>query len=995
LDLLHDLRPALERNAQDQLRAETAAVAALAGDVELGVRLATATADAAWHNHPGRFTSPGLERALAAAGRRHVPPMPVLTAPRRRAGPWPRSVLHVITEAHGVGGHTRLAWRWMRLDPGRSHSLVLTGQPRNVPVPPRLLEAVEASGGQVVNLSAPAPALERAAALRRIASGHDAAVMHVHPFDVLPALAFAAPGPDRPPVVWVNHVDQGFWLGTAVADLVLNVRGSVLDLARRRRGIDATRLILVPTPLEALHRTAPVAEMKRRSGLSEDATVLLTVAHPYKYAPVAGADFVELVEPLLDAHPDAVLLAVGPSPDERWSAASARHGGRIRALGYRQEITDLYCSADLYLDSFPFCSGGGMVEAGLLGVPAAAYTPFPAEAAVVATDLPGESDRWIVKAAEAESFRGGVDELLADRAGREERGRAFGAALAAAHLAPGWAAEAAGVWERLSELPPATEPEGDGDGTFDLLDALLQHVHSAAGRTEPIERTLARHQLTPDDLTSNQLNPPSGRHEPRPSDPPAGPARPGLRSLAFFLPQFHPIPENDAWWGAGFTEWRNVAKARPAFPDHPQPVLPGELGFYDLRLAQTRAAQAELARRHGIDGFVWYHYWFSGKRLLHQPFDEVLASGEPDLPFALCWANEAWRARWDGRTGEVIQAQEYSAEDDRAHIRWLLPALADRRAIRVDGRPLFLVYRAADLPDPARTTDCWREEALRAGVGELCLLRVESLDGDLSDPRPLGFDGAVEFAPDWRVLRSPDKELLPRLVHDYETTQNRMLAKPAPPWTRYPGVCPGWDNTPRRPDDGLILRGAQPELYRRWVAEAARRALDAAAARGGSDALVFVNAWNEWAEGAHLEPDEILGRANLEAHRRGVEDALRRSGAPSAGPVDAPAVSIVLAVRDDVAATLRTLEAVAANTPEEHFEVVVVDDASRDATPELLACLEGDVLVITNPVPVGESEAREQGRRVARGRRVVFLRNGEEPMPGWFDDFVPTLEASA
>ena len=186
-----------------------------------------------------------------------------------------------------------------------------------------------------------------------------------------------------------------------------------------------------------------------------------------------------------------------------------------------------------------------------------------------------------------------------------------------------------------------------------------------------------------------------------------------LRLIAFYLPQYHPIPENDEWWGKGFTDWRNVARAKPLFRGHPQPHLPGELGCYDLRDSRARAAQAALAREHGISGFCYYHYWFSGKRLLERPFQEVLSSRKPDFPFCLCWANENWTRAWDGRNQEIIVEQTYSHEDDRAHIRTLVPAFRDDRYIRIHGKPLFLVYRAEDLPEPARTAAIWREEAQR------------------------------------------------------------------------------------------------------------------------------------------------------------------------------------------------------------------------------------------------------------------------------------------
>ena len=189
-----------------------------------------------------------------------------------------------------------------------------------------------------------------------------------------------------------------------------------------------------------------------------------------------------------------------------------------------------------------------------------------------------------------------------------------------------------------------------------------------------------------------------------------------IRAIAFHLPQFHPIPENDEWWGKGFTEWTNVVKAKPLFKGHYQPHLPADLGFYDLRVPETRAAQAMLAASHGIHGFCYYHYWFNGRQVLERPVNEILKSDEPDFPFCLCWANENWTRQWDGLESDVLLQQKYSSADDLAHIRHLIPFFQDRRYIRVSDRPLFLVYRASDHPEPERMTEIWRQEAERAGL---------------------------------------------------------------------------------------------------------------------------------------------------------------------------------------------------------------------------------------------------------------------------------------
>jgi lipopolysaccharide biosynthesis protein len=374
-------------------------------------------------------------------------------------------------------------------------------------------------------------------------------------------------------------------------------------------------------------------------------------------------------------------------------------------------------------------------------------------------------------------------------------------------------------------------------------------------------------------------------------------ARKTLRLLAFYLPQFHPIPENDLWWGRGFTEWTNVAKAKPLFPGHHQPHLPSDLGFYDLRVPEVREAQADMARSYGISGFCYYHYWFHGRRLLHRPFDEVLASRRPEFPFCLCWANENWTRTWDGTDRQVLMPQQHSAEDDRAHFEHLLPAFRDSRYVRVDGKPLFLVYRTELLPDPARTAEIWRARAAAAGLGDLYLARVENFISDV-DPKTLGFDAAVEFAPDWRVLPSAmfrrgrwdlwskvqyRLRLVPRVylthrVYAYEALIRQMLAKPQVHYKRFRAATPRWDNSPRRASDSVIFRDSTPELYENWLRALIRSTIDTFQ---GEERLVFVNAWNEWAEGSHLEPEQLWGRGYLEATARAVEAAAHETGPPA------------------------------------------------------------------------------------------------------------------
>jgi hypothetical protein len=336
------------------------------------------------------------------------------------------------------------------------------------------------------------------------------------------------------------------------------------------------------------------------------------------------------------------------------------------------------------------------------------------------------------------------------------------------------------------------------------------------------------------------------------STPPAADgARPLPSVLAFYHPQFHQGPENDAWYGEGFTEWSLVAAAKPQFPGHRQPELPGELGFYDLRVPQAREAQARLARAHGISGFVYLHYWFHGRELFEGPFNEVLASGSPAFPFALCWANGDRRRAGSDDPGDVLLEQSYDEADDLAHILRLIESFRDPRYLRIEGRPLLLVSSADELPDPARTAELWRQECERAGVGAPWLV-MDERDGDPTEPSQLGFDASVETLPPARPTASPT----------FKEMEMAALDRPESSWTRYARVAPGWDNTPRYREGGSVIwKESTPERYGQWLATS----LDRQSKAHGGAGIVFIDAWNDWANGAHLEPDTHWGRAYLHA----------------------------------------------------------------------------------------------------------------------------------
>jgi lipopolysaccharide biosynthesis protein len=346
------------------------------------------------------------------------------------------------------------------------------------------------------------------------------------------------------------------------------------------------------------------------------------------------------------------------------------------------------------------------------------------------------------------------------------------------------------------------------------------------------------------------------------------------RALALYLPQFHPTPENDAWWGRGFTEWTNVANARRRYPRHYQPHVPADLGFYDLRVSETRCAQAELARTHGIEGFLYWHYWFAGRRILERPFSEVLRSGEPDFPFALAWANQTWTGIWHGASDRVLIEQTYPGEaDDEQHFREILPAFMDHRYITVDGKPLFYVFRPEQLPEPAAFVERWQRMACAAGFPGLYLVaEMSDLLGRgaiYPDPFKDGFDAGVHVR--IPVERDGTRDLgmralralgLPEIYEYARVPVSRPPSSEVQPV--FPCVYPNWDNTPRSGARGLVAHGSSPERFGVHVADAVKRLGRLPA----SQRLLFVKSWNEWAEGNHLEPDLRFGASYLEVLQR-------------------------------------------------------------------------------------------------------------------------------
>lgn len=354
------------------------------------------------------------------------------------------------------------------------------------------------------------------------------------------------------------------------------------------------------------------------------------------------------------------------------------------------------------------------------------------------------------------------------------------------------------------------------------------------------------------------------------------------RLIAYYLPQFHPIPENDEWWGKGFTEWTNVGKAKAYFRGHYQPRVPADLGYYDLRMPEARQAQADMANEYGIEGFCYWHYWFgNGKRLLELPFDEVLRSGNPDFPFCLAWANETWRGFWYGlKDRSTLIEQTYPGKDDYiAHFNEILPAFKDSRYIKINGKPLFVIFHYYDIPNVREFIELWQILAKDNGLKGIHFVAhqnqiIETDEEELQKVLQLGFN-SINFVRLSRYLQK--KTLFQRVffylrkmisgthnAYPYSLCRKYMSSLIDKKLNVFPTILPNWDHSPRSGKHGFILTNSTPELFGEHVSEV----LDKVKDKDDEHKIIFIKSWNEWAEGNYMEPDLRWGRAYLETLKR-------------------------------------------------------------------------------------------------------------------------------
>lgn len=446
-----------------------------------------------------------------------------------------------------------------------------------------------------------------------------------------------------------------------------------------------------------------------------------------------------------------------------------------------------------------------------------------------------------------------------------------------------------------------------------------------------------------------------------------------VKVIAYYLPQFHPFPENDLWWGKGFTEWTNVSKAVPQFVGHYQPRLPGELGFYDLRMKEVQERQIQLAQQYGIYGFCYHHYWFAGKRLMEKPVNRVMEDPDLKFPFCLCWANENWTRRWDGAEHDILIAQDHSPEDDLAFIADIEPALKNQYYIRIDGKPLIIVYRVSLLPDAAATAERWREYCHRVGIGDIYLVVAQSFG--ITDPKPYGFDAAVEFPPHKvyapglnSVLDIVNPEFEGR-IFDYRYLVDQSKSINSEEFPLYHTVMPSWDNEARKPGKGHVFHNASPALYQEWLTNTCRHTCKI----HKKDKYVFLNAWNEWAEGAYLEPDRRYGYAHLQATSNAILATRSLSDTE-------PLISVIVPSYNHEKYIYASLKSVADQTYR-NLEIIVVNDGSQDKTEAEVKRFIADhpkmKVVYNYQKNNGSRSAIEAGVLKARGQYIAILNSDD------------------
>jgi len=812
------------------------------GDLARVLELLTRACRFAWLNYAGVFLDRRIESMVEKIADELNQRFPLSPA----AGD--SGVVFLMTSIHDAGGHSKIAWRWMQADTEQSFSLLLTAQGKS-PVPEQLEELQREGRVACHVLEANLAPLERCRAARDALSKAPLIVMNIHPDDVVGAVA-AACLRHIARAIFINHAFYTFSVGISFARALACTSPAAVEIAVRERRVSPQHLFWYRNApeWEAAQISVDPAQLRETLGVPEGAVLLLSSGTEYKFYPLRGRSLFDLVSPVLEDRPNVYLVVVGIRSTKSFFQGPLfdRFKGRIRLIPpvKERELLNYLAACDIYLESAPFHSGGASQQAMLLGKPVINYTEPQAYESYLSPQFFSVDDfSWFHFSVDA--YRSDLNALIDSDALRQERGRALREQVSSRVNAASNLASIQESYRRALASPL-------------IADTLLDE----AGRVD----NPAMHQLQAD-LAQNFAAYMTPSQKVVAS---AQKVQSVLRAIAFHLPQFHTIAENNRWWGEGFTEWTNVRQGKPLFEGHDQPREPGELGYYDLSDVQVLARQASLARQYGLEGFCFYYYWFDGQRLLEKPVDQLLRHPEIDLPFCLCWANENWTRRWDGGEQEVLMKQSYSPELNERFALDLLPYMSDPRYIRIDGKPVFLVYRSDIIPDLPATLAAWREAWRANGVGEVYLIGVESFR--FFSPQESGFDATCEFLPHQVNIHliGPDEPINllsdpAANVGDYGKLADHWVSRPRAPYKRFRGLVPAWDNASRRRKGGATLFvNSSPERYRQWLEQTVAKTL---VEFQGQERIIFINAWNEWGEGCYLEPDKRHGRAYLEATR--------------------------------------------------------------------------------------------------------------------------------
>jgi len=745
-------------------------------------------------------------------------------------------VIYLATGIYDLGGHTRVMMDFVRAQPNRHHILVITHVlDLSKELQRTALSWFEALGVEVIwiedqlllakLLAIQSLLMERKPSTVFLFNHHQDAVL----------VAGCQPGLAKR-FIYYHHCDHAFAFGVFVPHFNhIDLSPKIFHTCREQLGIDNYYLPLAIKDRDNLKRELKLFQ----SGSLRTASS----GFPTKYDSSENEDYFYMVAVRLAELPGTHLhigLINDSSKINRLQTLCSERGvdfSRVIYLPRVDSLWDTLCewNVDLYIPSFPIGGGRAAIEVMGAGIP------------IAVRDTGSFNELNGIEIYYPEVYRWNhVDELIRLLCNLDS--------------------------VCLSDASKKSRRWYEKFHRFDQLELSLANLPDKLPNIDvPNSPSLSVSFLSIDRTDSDAPTAASKLSAPVKTDQDSG--QTNVRTIAFYLPQFHPIPENDQWWGKGFTEWRNVTKATPLFEGHYQPHLPSDLGFYDLRLPEVLEEQAELARRYGIYGFCYYYYWFNGHRFLETPIDNMLKSDKPDFPFCLCWANENWTRRWDGGENDILMEQTYNEANAHQIIRDLLPFLLDHRYIRVNNKPVLLVYRTDIIPNTNDMLAIWRQEAKAAGLLGLYLVRVESFY--TCNPYDLGFDATCEFPP--HTMGAPDvpfKDIkfisrFSGVVKDYGAFTSTWLNRSIPSYKLFRSVMVSWDNTARRGDNATVFINSSPENYRNWLKKIVA---DTYFRFQGDERLVFINAWNEWAEGCHLEPDLKYGHAYLEATARALEE---------------------------------------------------------------------------------------------------------------------------